>query len=106
MDVILHDAAPFCNAEEMQPHVGMLIDMFAHDPGRCPQHLDFQFLPQLPRQGGTGRLAKLDLAAGEFPVAGVEGIGGALAEEKRAIRPLDDGGGNLGDLQRRALRPA
>jgi len=58
---------------------------------------------QLAQQRIVRRFAGLDLAAGEFPKAGVEGSGRALAEQEfsgksgATIRrlPFDDGGGDF-----------
>jgi hypothetical protein len=98
MHMVAQFAAPRGDAEEMQPHMGVLIDVLTHEPGRRRQHLDFELLVQLAHQRLARRLAGFDLAAGKFPVAGVEGGGGALAEQKAAVRPQDDGGRDLGDL--------
>ena len=43
----------------------------------------------------AGRLAGLDLAAGELPVAGVDLARRALREQERAVGPLDDRRGDL-----------
>ncbi len=98
MDVIAHLAPPLQHAEEMQADVGVLIDMLAHDPRIGAHYLDAQFLVQFAHEGRMRRLARLDLAAGEFPVSGVEGVGRALAEQESAVGPGDDRGGDVDDL--------
>ena len=48
-------------------------------------HVDIQLLLQFADQGGLGRLAGLELAAGEFPEAGERLALGALGDEHPAV---------------------
>jgi hypothetical protein len=102
MHVVVQLAAPVADAEEIQPDMGVFVNMLAAQPGVGARHADAEFLAQLAQQRGVRRLAGLDLAAGEFPVAGIEGARRALAEQEfhHAIRraSLDDGGGDFGDF--------
>jgi hypothetical protein len=80
---------PAADAEEMQPHVGVRIDELAGDPRRVAVGLDAELLVELAHQRLRRGLARLDLAAGEFPVAGV-GLafrgGGRAGSGRRAAR--------------------
>ncbi len=96
-------ALPGRHAEEMQPHRRVRVGVDARDPGRGLAHADAELLLELAVEGRARVLPGLDLAAGELPVAGIGLALGAAGEEEGAVGPLDDGGGDLGDL--RHLRP-
>jgi hypothetical protein len=82
MHVVVQLAAPIADAEEIEPHMGMLIHMLAAQPGVGARHADAQLFAEFAHQRGMRGFAGLDLAAGEFPVAGIEGAGRALAEQE------------------------
>src|SRR5690606_12400875 len=65
---------------------------------------DAQFLVQLARQRGRGVLAGLDLAAGEFPVAGIKGSGRTAPEQERAVTADEHARGNFHTFAHR-LKP-
>src|SRR3989338_1012215 len=88
-------AAPLRHTKEMQPHRCVRISEHAGNPRIRRFDLDTQFLAQLAYQRMVGRLAGFDLAAGKFPVACPDFVGGALGEEEGAIGTLQDGGGDL-----------
>ena len=91
-------AAPRRHAKEIQPHRRMGISEHASNPRIRSLDLDTQLLAQLALQRMQRRLAFLDLAAGEFPVAGPDFVGGALGEEEGAVGALQDGGGDFDDF--------
>ena len=91
-------AAPRRHAKEIQPHRRMRIGEHAGNPRVRGLDLDPQFLAQLAHQRMVRCLARLDLAAGEFPIAGPDFIGRALGEEEGAVGALQDGGGNFDDF--------
>jgi hypothetical protein len=78
--------------------MGVFIDVLAHEPRRRKRRFDAELFMQLAYQRRARRFARLDLAAGKFPVAGIERLRGALAEQKASVRPQDHGGGDLGDV--------
>ena len=86
-------AAPLCDAEEIQPHRGMRIDKHTCQPRVGGLHFDTEFLAQLAVQRMQRRLALLHLAAGEFPIAGPDFVGGALGQQEGTIGFLQHGGG-------------
>ncbi len=90
--------APFHHAKEIQPHRRVGVGKHAGDPRIRGLDLDPQFLAQLAHQRMVGRLAGLDLATGEFPIAGPDFIGRALGEEEGTVWTLQDDGGNFDDL--------
>jgi hypothetical protein len=106
MHMVVQFATPVAHAEKVESDMGVLIDMLAAQPGVGARHAYAQLLAQFAHQRRMRRLAGLDLAAGEFPVAGVEGAGRALAEQELhgTIRraPFDDGGGDFGELNHRS----
>jgi len=53
---------------------------------------------QFAHQRMVWRLARFDLAAGKFPIAGPDFAGGALGEKKGVIWPLKNGGGDFDDF--------
>ena len=72
MHVISDLPVPLADAKNVQMNVCMFVVMFA-----------------------MGGFAGFNLAAGEFPVACIDRVGSALAEEKAAIGTLNNGGGNV-----------
>src|SRR5262245_26021628 len=84
-------ALPFHDAEEMKHHGAVFVDVHARDPRVGLADTDAELLKELAAQRLGERLALLHLAAGEFPPAGVDLAGRTLCEEKRAVRPLEDG---------------
>ena len=82
-------ARPFQDPEKVEPHMTMGINVFAGDPWIDRAHIDAELLVQLPRERALGRLAGFDLAAREFPVAGVDLAGRSLREQKAAVGTLD-----------------
>ena len=104
MHVVLQFAAPFPDPEKVEPHMSVLIDMLAAQPGVGARHLDAEFLTQFAQQRLMGRFARFDLAAGEFPVSGVEASRRALPEKELhgtiGRLPFDDGSGNLREFHR------
>jgi len=91
-------ATPFRHTKEIQPHRRMGIGEHARDPRVCGLDRNAQFLMQLAAQRMIRRLAGLDLAAGEFPIACPDFAGGALGEQEGAVGALQDGGGNFDDF--------
>ncbi len=106
MHVVAQFAAPSGHPEEVEPHVGVLVDVLAHDPRRRRGHLDFQLLMQFAHQRIARRLARLDLAAGKLPVARIEGVRRALAEQEAAVRAQDDCRRDFGNLHLPECLPA
>jgi hypothetical protein len=98
-------ALPSMNAKEIQPHCAVRVGEHARDPGISRPDVDAELLVELSGERGCRRLARLDLATGKFPVAGVDLARGTLGEEERAVGAPDDRRGNL-DHFFLACRPA
>ena len=81
----------------MQPDRGVRVGVHARDPRRGLAHLDAELFPQLARQRGAGVLARLDLAAWKFPVAGI-GLALRTLRQEELSRTEDDGGCYFRDL--------
>jgi len=77
----------------------MRVGIDARDPGRGLADLDAEFLLQFAGECRARVLARLDLAAGELPVAGIGLALGAAGQEKGPVGPFDDRGGNVGGLR-------
>ena len=93
---------PGVHAEKIQLDMGMFVVMASHQPGAGMAHPDAQFFLQLADQGLVGGFPGFHLAAGEFPVTGIESAGGALAEEEfpvAATLSLDDRRRHPGQLR-------
>src|SRR5205807_1496400 len=88
-------AAPGEHAEEIQPDVAVRIDVIAREPGIAALDVDAELFVQLARERMLGWLAGFDLAAREFPVAGVDLARRTLRQQKAAVGALDDGRGDL-----------
>ena len=84
-------------AEEVQAHGCVRIGKYAGKPRVSGQDSDTELLVQLAHQRMVWRFARLDLAAGKFPVAGPNFVGGTLGQEKGVVWKLKDGGGNFED---------
>jgi len=76
----------------------MRVSEYSRQPGIRGNDRNTQFLTQLAAQRMAGRLACLDLAAGEFPIACPDFVGRTLGEEERAVGALQDGGGDFDQL--------
>ena len=99
-------AFPRGDAKEMQPHRRMGIRIDARDPGRGGGDGDAELFGELAAERGARILARLDLSAGKFPVAGIRLALGALREQERAVGPLDHGRGDFGECGARRHFPA
>ena len=95
MHVISDLPVPLADAKNVQMNVCMFVVMFAMQPRVGADDLDPEFFVELAHQRGMGGFAGFNLAAGEFPVACIDRVGSALAEEKAAIGTLNNGGGNV-----------
>src|SRR5439155_1378193 len=60
---------PRQHAKEMQLHMSVRIDEAAHEPRHGVAHHEAQLLAQFTIERGARRFARLELAAGEFPVS-------------------------------------
>ena len=101
MHVVVQFAAPFPHPVEIEPYMGVLIDMLATQPGVGTQYPDAKFLQQFAHQGGMRRFTAFDLTTGELPEPGVEAAWRSLSEKKLGsairCRPLDDGSRDFND---------
>ena len=95
-------ALPGEDAEEMQLDVRVRIDEALDQPRRGAAHREAEFLVQFAVQRGARRLARLELAAGKLPVAGVDLAGRALRQQDLAVGADDDGGGDPRERRRHA----
>ena len=79
-------AVPFEHAEEMELDVRVRIAEALHEPRRGAAHVDAELLGELAVERCARRLARLELAAGKFPVARVGFAGRPLREQHAAVR--------------------
>ena len=79
-------AVPLEHAEEMQLDVRVRIPIPLHEPRRRAAHREAELLGQFAVERVPRRLAGLELAAREFPVAGVRLAGRTLREQHVAVR--------------------
>ena len=88
---------------DIQQHllVGVIVVDADQRPGGA--NLDAQLLLQLSAERGLGRLAGLDLAAGELPVQGQRLVLAALGEQHLAVLTGDQGGDDELAGTRRAI---
>ena len=89
----------------MQPHMRVFIHVFAHQPRFGRIGADVEFFIQLAHQRLLRLFARLDLAAGKFPIPGVKAARRTLAEQIRAVVADNHGGGHRHDA-RHVRRPA
>jgi hypothetical protein len=68
----------------------MRIHELLHEPRRGAAHGNPELFGELAIERGAWRFAGLELAAREFPIAGVRFSGGTLREQHPAIRLQDD----------------
>ena len=80
-------ADPVEDAEEMELDVRVRIDEALHEPRRRAPHPETQLLGELAVERVARRFAGLELAAGEFPVAGVGLAVRALRKQHLSVRP-------------------
>mgnify|MGYP003493122321 CR=1 FL=1 len=85
------------HAEEMELDVRVRIDVLLHDPGGGTAHDDAELLDELACERVARRLAGLELAARELPVARVRLARGALGEQHLSIGTKDHRGGDAND---------
>jgi hypothetical protein len=78
-------ALPGADPIKAQPHMGVWVDKLLHQPGRGGGDGDGQLFLQLAHQRGIRRFTGLDLAAGEFPIAGVHLAHRARGQQKPAV---------------------
>ena len=78
-------ALPREHAEEIQPHGRVRVFEHPSDPAAGALDHDAEFLVQLACQCSFQRFARLHLAAGEFPVAGVDLALWALRQQHAAV---------------------
>jgi len=107
---VVEFAFPVRHLEKVQADVGVFIDVLAGDPRPRNFHTDAEFFVEFADQRVAGAFSGFDFAAGEFPVAGIEGVGCALAEEDASVGPGYHRGGDVDDLAVRCVhaskRPA
>jgi len=65
------------------------------DQRTCLRNLDAQFLVEFAPQGPARIFARLDLAAREFPLAGIDLVRRPLADEDFALRVAQRAGGDV-----------
>ena len=95
MHVIGDFTAPLTDAKNIQMNMCVFIVMFAVQPRIGANDVDTKFLVQFAHQCRRCGFAGLDFAAGEFPIAGIDRAGRALAEEKFAVSTFDNGRGDV-----------
>src|SRR5882724_11663196 len=66
----------------------MRVDVLARDPGIGCAHIDAELLVEFTGKRACRALARLDLAAGKFPIAGVYLAARPLREQDAPVRPL------------------
>jgi hypothetical protein len=98
-------AAPLMHPKKVEANGAVGIRENPREPRIRRPDVDAELFVQLAGERGCRRLARLDLAAGKFPVAGVDLARRALGEEERAVGTLDDRRRNL-DHFLLACRPA
>ena len=76
----------------------MCVVIIPREPRVGTLDINSQFFVQFTPKRGERQLAALDLAAGEFPVAGIDLARRPLAEKKAAVLALDDCGRDLDPL--------
>ena len=86
----MHLARPLRDAIEAQPNRRVLVVVIAGKPGMRARHLDAELFVKLARKRVGSAFTRLDLAAGEFPVAFVDFPDGPLSEQKAAVGTLED----------------
>jgi hypothetical protein len=106
MDAVVDFAVPGRHLEEMQVDVGVFIYVLPREPRPSDVHLHVELFVELADQGFPRGFTSFDLAARKLPVARVESVGGALAEQKAAIRPGDHRGRYMHDFLHASNRPA
>src|SRR5688572_14805101 len=84
-------AFPPRDTEKIQPDRGVRVGEYARDPRVGGLDVNSELLVQLAKQRVRAILARLDLAAWEFPVSGVDLAERALRQQECAIRPLHHG---------------
>ena len=99
-------ARPAPHAKEVKPDRGVRIAIQPCNPGVSTVHPDAELFMELACERCLRRLARLDLAAREFPVASVDFAGRSLGQQERAVGALDDSGGDFDDHFLFACRPA
>jgi len=80
----------------------MRIDVDAGDPRRRGFDVEPELLVQFARERLRRRLVRLELAAGELPIAAVDLVRRPLREQDAPVRADEDGGGDVDDLRARA----
>ena len=83
------------NLEELKPYRAVRISVDPGEPWIRPADVDAELLVQLAGDRRGGRLARLDLSAGEFSVSGVQLARRTARHEERAVGAQDDGSGHI-----------
>src|SRR5687767_10100395 len=82
-------AAPRMHPKKAEANGAVGISENPREPRISRPDVDAELLVELSRERGGRRLAPLELAAGKFPVAGVDLARGTLGEEESAVGALD-----------------
>ena len=88
---------PIEYAKEIQPHRGVRVFKHPGDPAAGLADNDPEFFMQFARQRRLQGFARLDLAAGEFPVTRIDLARRPLRQQHAAVRLGQHSGNDFGD---------
>ena len=83
-------APPFGDLEHLEPHPAVRVLAGEPDERTSVEDFDPHLLPKLASEGGARALARLELAAGELPLACEMASGQALGREHPPVGPAQD----------------
>jgi hypothetical protein len=85
----------FSDQKHIQEHMAVAVIVVNTNQRSGRLHINAELLPQFPREGGTGRLTGLELAAGKLPKAALVNALRSASHQNTPSGVLQGAGGNV-----------